>query len=111
MDNKIIKKLDDNFVENYDDIIEYKNNLNDILSKMGFIGFKSYNEFCVSIRNNAISKIKKDKIKYLSSDDTFFSEIMNKTLRDKIRKSRSYEKKILSYFNDYEIVDFIKNES
>jgi len=35
---------------------------------------------------------------------------MNKTLRDKIRKNRSYEKKILAYFGDYEIVDILKDD-
>ena len=107
--NKIIKKLDDNFVEHYDDIIEYKNNMNDILYKIGLKGFNSYNEFCMYIRNNAILKIKKDKIKHINSDDNFFSEIMNKTLRDKIRRNRGYEKKILSYFSDSEIIDILKS--
>lgn len=96
--NEIINKLDNNFVNNYEDMIKYKNNLNDILLQMGFNKFKSYNEFCIYIRNNALEKLKERKNYNL--DNTFFSVIMNKSLKDKIKKDKNYNRKLNIYFND-----------
>lgn len=108
--NKILDKMDDNFVDNYDDLMKYKNNFDDILHKFGFDGFESYNNFCINIREVAKVKIKKEKIKYLDKDTTFFSEVINETLRDKIKQNKSYEKKIMSYFGDEDIIDFMKGD-
>ena len=59
--NDIIKKMDESFADNYEELIIYKKNFDNILNQIGFNGFKSYNDFCIDIRNNAIKKIKKEK--------------------------------------------------
>ena len=108
--NKIIDKMDHNFVDNYEDMIKYQQNLNEILYKMGFSGFDSYNDFCKILRKNALDKIKKEKIQYLDTDTDFFSLVINKTLRDKIRENKDYTDKLIIYFNDKNIVDIMKKD-
>jgi len=108
--DKILDKMDENFVDNYEDLMKYKNNFNNILHKLGFIGYDSYNNFCIDIRNVAKNRIIKEKIKYLDKDTTFFSEVINQTLRYKIKQNRSYEKKIMNYFDDDELIDIIKED-
>ncbi len=51
---KILNDVDNQFVDEYDTILVYKKNIDDILEQMGFDGFNSYNEFCLKIRNNLI---------------------------------------------------------
>lgn len=108
--NKILDKMDENFVDNYKDLMKYKNNFDNILHKFGFEEFESYNKFCINIKDVAKTKIRKEDIKYLDEDTTFFSEVINETLRDKIKQDKSYEKKIMTYFGDEEILDFIKGD-
>jgi len=108
MNNNIINKMDNNFVDNYDDLLKYKNNIDNILHKMDFKGFDTYNEFCIFVRETAKNKIKNEKIKYLDSETTFFSEVINQTLRNKIKENKGYDKKIFTYFGDYEILDILK---
>jgi len=111
MKNNIINQIDESFVNNYNDIKKYQLNFNIILSKLDMPLFETYNDFCINIRNNAIDKIKKEKIKKLDLDTNFFSEIIGKTLRVKIKKNRNYEKKLMEYFNDYTLIDFLKNDN
>lgn len=108
--NKILDKMDENFVNNYKDLMKYKNNFDSILHKIGFDEFESYNKFCINIKDVAKTKIKKENIKYLHEDTTFFSEVINETLRDKIKQDKSYEKKIMTYFGDDEIIDYMKRD-
>lgn len=107
MNNNIIQKMDNNFVENYEDVIKYHKKLNDILNKMGFDGFESYNDFCKKIRNNAINKLKKDNKENLDLDTNFFSLIMNDLLRNKIKEDENYVDKLKIYFNIDNIDDII----
>ena len=60
--DKILDKMDENFVDNYEDLMKYKNNFNNILHKLGFIGYDSYNNFCIDIRNVAKNRIIKEKV-------------------------------------------------
>jgi len=106
MDKNIIKQLDISFVDNYDDIKKYQDNFNLILSKLDLTEFKSYNEFCKDIRNIAILKLKEDQQK----TDNFFSEVIGKTLREKIIKNKNYEKKLMNYFNDYTLINYLKKQ-
>lgn len=108
--SKILDKMDHNFVDNYEDMSKYKKNLDDMLINLGFKPFKSYNNFCIKIKENTTNYIKKEK-KYISVDDLdneFFSIIMNKTIRDKIRENKNYEKKLSIYFNIDDTKDLIK---
>lgn len=107
---KIIEKMDNNFVENYEDLIKYKKNIDGILDKMGIEGFNSYNDFCIKIRKNAIDKIKNENINYLDSDTDFFSRVINKTLRDQIRSDKDYTGKLSEYFEDENLIEILKKD-
>ena len=48
----LIDEMDQHFVEEYEDIIKYKFNIEKILDQMGFDSFISYNDFCIRIRKN-----------------------------------------------------------
>jgi len=110
--NNIIKKMDNNFVENYEDMLKYKNNLDELLMKIGLKKFKSYNEFCIIFRNNTIDYLKKKNISNIEKiKNKIFSLIMNKTFRDKILESKNHEKKLQIFLNtEKNINDIIKNE-
>lgn len=110
--NNIIKKMDNNFVENYEDMLKYKNNLDQLLIKIGLKKFKSYNEFCIMIRNNTLEYLKKEnQLNPDKIENNLFSLIMNKTFRDKIIQNKNYEKKLKIFLNtDKNINDIIKNE-
>jgi len=108
--NDIIKKMDESFADNYEELIIYKKNFDNILNQIGFNGFKSYNDFCIDIRNNAIKKIKKENINYIDSESKFFPRILNETLRNKIKKEKNYEKKIMKYFHDINVIKILKEK-
>lgn len=101
--NEILKDVDNQFVEEYETILIYKKNLDDTLEQMGFNGFNSYNEFCLMVRNNII---KSDTV---VMNKQIFSQVLNKTLRDKIKEDVDYESKLLTTLGDPEIINFMKN--
>lgn len=107
--SKILKKIDHNFVENYEDMLKYKKNLDNILISLGFKSFKSYNDFCIKIKENTINYIKENN-NVDNINNEFFSIIINRTLRNKIKDNKNYDKKLKIYFNT-DKNNLIKNDN
>jgi len=107
MNNNLITELDNYFVDNYDNILVYKNNINDMLINMNINQFESYNDFCLLLRNISISEMKNKNIKTNNVSELFHLSI-NKLLLTKINTDVDYNDKILKYFNDKKLLEFIK---
>jgi hypothetical protein len=101
---KIEKLIDNSFVDNYDTIVKYKDNFNEILRKMEINDYQSYNEFCYDIKDVIIDKISNNKITY---SENYLSEIIVDTLKNKIKKDKNYKRKILKYFDDITVIEAI----
>jgi hypothetical protein len=100
---KIINDIDNIFVDNYKNINQYKNNINDIFKKLNIKEFNTYNKFCIDIRNIIINKINDENV----DDETPQSIILkslNQTIKNKIKEDNDYEHKILNYFKDYDVI-------
>ena len=101
---KIEKLIDNSFVDNYDTIVKYKDNFNEILRKMEINDYQSYNEFCYDIKDVIIDKISNNEITY---SENYLSEIIVDTLKNKIKKDKNYKRKILKYFDDITVIEAI----
>lgn len=97
------------FVDDYEKINIYMNNINVVLDEMGLSKFDSYNEFCSDISRSAKNYIKSNKISRI--DNKSFSLFLNLSIRDKIRRNKNYENIIMDYFKEKEILNHIKNEN
>jgi len=105
--NDILRDIDNQFVDDYDTIFIYKKNLDDVLEQLGFEGFDSYNDFCIKIRNNVIQSLNNND--FFVMNNQIFSQVLNKTLRDKILEDNEYEAKIMSSLGDKTVLDFLRN--
>lgn len=105
--DKMINQIDNNFVDNYDILNKYKNNIDDVLYRMGFSKFNSYNDFCFILRSNMLDDIKNSK--HLNYDD-ILSKMINKSIRDKIKMDDDYKDKIMVYFNDKGPIKIIERD-
>jgi hypothetical protein len=105
-EKNIINKIENSFVENYSDMIIYRDTLNEILYKLNFDGFKSYNDFCKKIRKKTIDKITKDGSSIIN-EKLFFSIILNDIMKDEIMNDIDYENKLMLYFDDINLVKII----
>ena len=103
---KILDNIDSKFVDNYSEMVKYKDNVDDILSMMGFNKFESYNSFCSSIRNKAEEYIKNND----DNIDNVLSIAINMAIRSKIISDDDYINKITMYFNDKKMVNIVEKD-
>jgi len=111
IENNIIKELDNYFVDNYNDIMNYKKNINNILISMNFNGFDTYNDFCSTVRKVTLIEInEKNNIIDVNNIEKLYLMVLNKVIILKIKENENFDIKILEYFNDDKLLDMIKNE-
>jgi len=93
LDN-IKKKLEQQFVDDYNDLIKFMNNINDTLNELDINSkYENYNDFCLDIEKY----IFEDNIKDVSPE--IMSNALNNMLKFKIIEDIDYEEKLLKKFS------------
>lgn len=92
----ISNNIDEQFVEDYELIKDFMNNVNNTLSNISIKTY-DYNEFCIDIKNNIFELI-------LDDTETITNEILinalNNMIKYRILEDENYEDKIKKYFDD-----------
>lgn len=101
--DEVIKKIDEQFVEDYDIINNFMIDVNDILDKL-LIEKYNYNEFCIDIKTNIINLINETEEISIEISTDILIVALNNVIKYKILKDDNYEDKIKKYFEDPEKV-------
>jgi len=105
---EIEKNLNKQFVNDYDDLIVFMDNINDTLEKLNIDNKYNYNDFCLDIKTTVIDLIKNDKTKNITP--TILSKALNTMIKYKIIDDPNYEEKLSSYFSQTDdIIDEIND--
>ena len=104
---KIKKNLEQQFVDDYDDLVEFMININDTLLSLNIDSQYQYNDFCLDIQENVIKIINEENIKEITPQ--ILSKSLNNMIKIKIVDDPDFEKKLTDYFDgDSDIMNDIK---
>ena len=93
--NEIKIKLEQQFVDDYDDLYEFMININETLKELNINSrYDSYNDFCLDIEKHILD----DNIDIISPK--VMSDALNNMIKFKIIEDDKYEEKILEKFNN-----------
>jgi len=95
--NEIKRNLEQQFVNDYDELIEFMNNINDTLEKLGINNNYEYNDFCLDVQYTVIELIKKEQTSKITPH--ILSQALNTMIKYKIIDDPNYEEKLTSFFS------------
>jgi len=92
--SEIKLKLEQQFVDDYDDLYQFMININDTLNELNIDSkYENYNDFCLDIEKYILN----DDIDVISPQ--IMSDALNNMIKFKIIEDDNYEEKILEKFN------------
>jgi len=100
--DKIQKYLENQFVEDYEIIKQFMDDVNETLTNLDIENYLSYNEFCLDIEKAVLDSVEE------SDEQNLYPQLivgaLNDMLKYKIIEDVNYEDKIRNYFDDPELV-------
>jgi len=99
---KIKDYLENQFVEDYEKIKQFMEDVNETLTNLDIENYKSYNNFCLDIEKFVIDVLEENTTQ--SALPELIVEALNNMLKYKIIEDDNYEEKIRNYFDEPEIV-------
>ena len=97
------------FVDNYQDLKEFMNNINTTLKKIEVVHiYNSYDEFCIDIEKQLFKLLKKYNVDKVTSK--IMTESLNKIMEDKIMEDKDYKKKLEKFIVEEKDILIIKNK-
>jgi len=97
----IDKNIDEQFVNDYELIKDFMENVNKTLKNLSIDKIYNYNQFCTDIKINIMALID-DEIEEITTNTLLIA--LNNMIKYKILEDENYEEKIKDYFNDPERV-------
>lgn len=88
------KLLEKQFVEDYDIIKGFMNDINNFLDKMDIVGYKKYDEFCLEIEYNVFKLFNKNDIQITPE---MMAKSLNNMIEEKIMLDKYFEEKLKKY--------------
>lgn len=93
---EVKKYIEEQFVEDYEYISKFMNDVNETLEKMGFDIYESYNDFCLDIEKSIFDLFEFETDIELSKD--LIVNALNNMIKMKLLNDENYEDKISDFF-------------
>jgi len=97
----VINILDQQFVDDYDHMLKFMNEINLTLEKMNIDSRYNYNDFCIDIKNKVIELVNYEKIDVIKPE--FLSKTLNIMIKTKILDDPDYKEKLQTFFENIDI--------
>lgn len=94
--DELKKILENQFVEDYDKLLGFMDNINEVFIEIGINSSYNYNEFCLDIEKHVILLYKTQNISIITPK--ILSDILNNLIRDKITTDPEYKEKLNIFF-------------
>ena len=102
------KKIEEQFVEDYEDLLLFMNQINDVLKKFNINSkYKNYNTFCLDVEDHIIDYYTMYGDSEISPE--IMSNVLNNMIKIKILEDPEHEKKLNDFFNNDNSFDEIKD--
>ena len=100
---KVRKYIVEQFVEDYEEIHKFMDNVNETLANIGIENkYTDYNKFCIDIEKNILDVINTMDQPEITTQ--MVVNALNNMVKYKVLEDENYEEKIKTYFNDYQSV-------
>lgn len=97
--DKIREYIQHQFVEDYEYIKKFMDDVNKTFIKIGIDPYTNYNTFCLEIEEYIISIIKELNIDESDLTTDIIVYALNNMIKEKITKDKNFEVKIKNYFD------------
>ena len=105
----IKNKIEEQFVEEYENLNQFLIQINDTLNKFNIITkYNNYDEFCLDIEYHVLNYFKKNTIDDLTPE--IMTKVLNNMIKYKILDDPDFEGKLKIYFEDFEDSDDIMKD-